>query len=66
MPCYHVEVDIDHGMPDFGECRVAGVIARYGGTRTFYVECSAATAEALSEQTGVMYVAETPEADCPP
>ena len=66
MPCYRVDVDIVHGMPDFGECRVAGVIARYGGTRTFYVECSPATALALSEQPGVMYVAETRDADCAP
>ena len=66
MPCYRVEVDTVRGLPDFGECRVARAVARHGGVRTFYVECSRATVEALIEQPGVMYVAETRDADCAP
>ena len=66
MPCYRVEFNIEHGMPDFSECRVAGVLSRYGGARTFYVECSPATALALSGQPGVVYVGERRDADCAP
>ena len=66
MPCYRVEVDTVRGLPDFGECRVARAVARHGGVRTFSVECGPATAEALIEHPGVMYAAETREADCAP
>jgi hypothetical protein len=64
MPCYRVEVDVEHGAPDFGGCRVARVIRRLGDGRTFYVACDSATALALSDQPGVVWIEETSDADC--
>ena len=66
MPCYRVDVDIVHGMPDFSECRVARVIGLPGGARAFYVECSPATATTLSEHPGVVCVGERRDTDCAP
>ena len=68
MPCpaTGVEVDIEHGTPDFDGCRVARAIRRLGDSRTFYVECNSVKGLTLIDQPGVVSVEEAPEADCGP